>query len=306
MVTLLSSILLCWLMLWLFFGMLTTLIYPALRSTLHNIDPAQASTCILAWLAIAPCAALLATYIVYSPDIAQWLVTGHCHADGCRIHGPQSTLAIVPAALLAAWTLYRIVDCLLRQWLPARRLCAQLSQFGEDGQDFITLASAQPMAFTLGWLAPKVFISAGMQHACSAEDIDCILLHEAAHRQRRDNLRLLMARILSAPLPGLWPVRALDDLKLNCEKACDLHAAAKLSRETVAGALVRVAKVQQHAAPAASLAFVGNLTEQRIIALLDEPQAPLANQIVFAMGSAVMLVVLAMINPLHRVVELLP
>jgi hypothetical protein len=223
--------------------MLTTLVYQILRFKLQRIDPAEASLFILVWLAVPPLAALLTTYIVYSPDIAQWLVAGHCHADVCQVHGPQTTLAIFPTAVLAGWMVFR--------------------------------------------------------------DIDCILLHEAAHRQRRDNLRLLAARALTAPLPANWSARALDDLKLSCEKACDLRAAAKMSPENVASALVRVTKVQQHAAPTASLAFVGNFTEQRILALLSEPQPPLANHLLFAAASAVLIVVLAMINPLHRAVELL-
>jgi beta-lactamase regulating signal transducer with metallopeptidase domain len=127
----------------------------------------------------------------------------------------------------------------------------------------------------LGWLAPKIFISAGMQDACSAEDIDCILHHEAAHQKRRDNLRLLAARILTAPLPQCFAQPVLDDFKLCCEKACDLSAAALLSRASVAAALIRVARVQQQATPVASLAFVGNRTEQRIVALLEKPQRPL-------------------------------
>jgi hypothetical protein len=306
MLTLLSSILLCVLALWLLFGVLQAVIYRWLQPTLQSIDPSQASTVLLGWLALAPCAALLAGYVLYSPDLAQWLVAGHCHSSECRMHGPQSTLAVLPAALLTSWTLYTLVRCLRRQWLPARRLCDHLARIGDDSGGYITLASAQPTAFTLGWLKPKIFISAGMQAACSEQDIDCILHHEAAHRQRRDNLRLLVGRMLTAPLPRRLAQRALDDLKLSCEKACDLRAAAQLSRESVAAALIRVARLQQQAAPVASLAFVGNRTEQRIHALLDEPLAPLASEKVFVAMSVALLVILALINPLHWAIELLP
>lgn len=306
MLSLLSSILLCVLALWLLFGALQWGVYRLLQPTLQGIDPSQASAILLGWLALAPCAALLASYVLYSPDLAQWLVAGHCHANECHMHGPQSTLAILPAAMLAGWTLFSLLRCLRRQWLPARRLCDHLTGIGEDSGSFVTLASAQPTAFTLGWLKPTIFISAGMQDACSAEDIDCILHHEAAHQRRRDNLRLLAARILTAPLPQRFAQPVLDDLKLSCEKACDLRAAALLSRESVAAALIRVARVQQQAAPVVSLAFVGNRTEQRILALLDDPQPPLASEKVFVAASIALLVILAMINPLHRAIELLP
>ena len=306
MLSLLSSIILCALVLWLLFGALAALVYRLLRPTLHAIDPAQASSLLLAWLAIPPAAALLTCYVLYSPDLTQWLVAGHCHFNSCRLHGPQSTLAILPAAFLLAWTLSSISRCLLRLWLPARRLCAQLYRAGDDVGDFVRLDSTEPAAFTLGWLKSRIFISAGMQAACSAQDIDCILLHERAHRQRCDNLRLLVGRLLVAPLPSSWPRQALNDLKLCCEKACDLSAATALSRESVAGALLRVARIQQYSSPSDSLAFVGNQTEQRILALLGEPPAPLANELVFATIAATLLLILALINPLHRAIELIP
>ena len=306
MLTLLSSSVLSIFVLWLFFGALQALIYRLLQPSLLSIDPAQASKCLLVWLALPPVAALLASYVLYSPDLAQWLVAGHCHTTQCRSHGPQSSLAVLPAALLTAWTLYSVVRCLLRQWLPARRLCDQLTVMGVEHGGYITLDDNQPMAFTLGWLRPRIFISTGMQNACSATEIDCILRHEAAHRQRRDNLRLLTSRVLTAPLPQRWTQRALDDLKLCCEQACDSRAARLLSRESVAAALIAVTRLQQGASPVGSLAFSGNHTRQRILALLDEPQTPLANGKLFAAAAVTLLIILVIINPLHRAVELLP
>jgi hypothetical protein len=73
----------------------------------------------------------------------------------------------------------------------------------------------------------------------------------------------------------------------------------------VAAALVRVARVQQQAAPSASLAFIGNRTEQRVLALLDKPQSPMANELVFFTLSLALLLILGLINPLHRTIELL-
>ncbi|CAA0125542.1 Uncharacterised protein [Halioglobus japonicus] len=306
MLTLLSSIVLSVFTLWLFFGALQAIIYRTLQPVLLSIEPAQASKCLLVWLALPPASALLAAYVLYSPDLAQWFVAGHCHTSQCLAHGPQSSLAVLPAALLTAWTLYSIAQCLYRQWLPARRLCDQLTMMGVEQHDYITLDDSQPMAFTLGWLRPKVFISRGMQDACSEEEISSIVHHEAAHRKRRDNLRLLASRVLTAPLPQRWTARALDDLKLCCEQACDSSAAAILTRESVAAALIRVTRLQQQSTPVGSLAFSGNHTRQRILTLLDTPQVPLANEKLFAAAAVTLLIILMIINPLHRAVELLP
>lgn len=306
MLTLLSSVVLSIFVLWLFFGALQALIYRLLQPSLLSIDPAQASRCLLVWLALPLVAALLASYVLYSPDLAQWLVAGHCHTSQCQSHGPQSALAVLPAALLAAWTFYSVVYCLYRQWLPARRLCAQLTMMGVEQGGYITLDDDQPIAFTLGWLRPRIFISRGMQNACSATEIDCILHHEAAHRERRDNLRLLASRVLTAPLPQCWTQRALDDLKLCCEQACDSRAARLLSRESVAAALIAVTRLQQDASPVGSLAFSGNHTRQRILALLEDPQTTMANEKLFVAAAVTLLIILVIINPLHRAVELLP
>jgi len=306
MLALFSSIVLCALLLWLLFGAIAALGYRFVRPRLKTIDPVQASHLLLGWLALPPFASLLSCYVLYSPDLAQWLVAGHCHFDNCRVHGPQSALAIIPAGLLTVWMLYSVGRCFLQLWLPARRLAKQLCLVGNDTGEFVRLDSVAPVAFTLGWLKPRIFISAGMLSACSTQEIDCIVRHERAHRGRYDNFRLLLASLFSAPLPWRQMLPAVVDLKLCCEKACDLSAAAELSRTAVAAALIRVAKIQQSPSPPASLAFVGNQTEQRILALLDQPQAPMANELVFATISVTLLVILAMINPLHQAVELLP
>ena len=306
MLPLLSSMVLCALGLWLLFGALATLIYRLLQPGILAIDPSQASLFLLAWLALPSFTALLTCYVLYSPDIAQWLVVGHCHVNTCSQHGPQSTLAIIPTTFLLLWTLHGIGRKLRGQWLPTRRLYKQLCLIGNGNGDFVSLGSTQPIAFTLGWLKPRIFISAGMQAACSAQDLECILRHESAHRQRRDNLRLFIARLLAAPLPESWSLRAWCDLKLCCEMACDLHAARRTSRESVAAALLRVARVQQENTPSGALAFAGNATEQRVMALIAQPQPPMAGELVFATVAVTLLIVLALINPLHRAIELIP
>lgn len=306
MLTLLSSMLLCGLACWLLFGTLVTLTYRLIRPPLLNSDPDQAGNLILGWLSLPPLAALLTTTVMYSPDLTQWLVAGHCHLGNCRQHGPQSALTVWPAAALLCWIGLRAGRCLLSQWLCVRRLAATLAHTGRDMGAFVQLDSPEPAAFTLGWLTPKIYITAGMQSACSSRDIDCILAHERAHRRRHDNLRLLVARLFTAPLPRSWSAAVIADLALCCEKASDLRAARELSRESVASALLRVARLQQPASPAGSMAFSGTQTERRIRALLDEPVAPLGNEYVFAATSAALLFILFIVNPLHRAIELIP
>ena len=306
MLTLAASMLLCFLLLWLLFGALGRALYPLLRNTLLSIDPAQASMLLLAWIAMPALIAGLTCAVLYSPDVSAWLVTGHCHLGNCRQHGPQSAGAILPAALLLLWTGLRFYSCLRSQWLPAHRLGRELSAAGRRRGDYVELDTAEMAAFTVGWWNPRVFITTGLRAACSPRELDCIVLHERGHRRRRDNARLLVARLLGQPLPRRWSQAMLEDLKLCCEKASDQFAAGAVAPEEVAAALLRVARLQGQGTQPGVLAFAGSHIERRVRALLEAPATPLPGERVFACVSVALLFILAIVNPLHRALELIP
>lgn len=54
------------------------------------------------------------------------------------------------------------------------------------------------------------------------------------------------------------------------------------------------------------LAFTGSHIERRVRALLDAPASPLPGEWVFACVSAAVLFTLAIVNPLHRALEMIP
>ena len=132
------------------------------------------------------------------------------------------------------------------------------------------------------------------------------MLHERGHRRRRDNVRLLVARLLGQPLPRRWSQAMLEDLKLCCEKASDQFAAGAVAPEEVAAALLRVARLQGQGTQPGVLAFAGSHIERRVRALLEAPATPLPGERVFACVSAALLFILAIVNPLHRALELIP
>lgn len=306
MLTLAASIILCFLALWLLLGALACLLYPLLRKTVHAIDPAQASRLMLTGFALPAVIAGLTCATLYLPDISTWLVAGHCHLGDCRQHGPVISGAALPAALFLLWTAWQLAAGLRSHWLPARRLKRQLSALGQHQGDYVLLESNRAAAFTVGWWQPTVFVTTGLRATCPPTELDCILQHERAHRQRRDNARLLAARLLTQPLPRRWTQAMLDDFKLYCERASDEYAGRLLSREAVAQALLRTARLQRDAVPAGALAFAGDHTEQRVLALLREPAAPLGPERVLACAAAMLLLLLAIANPLHGALELIP
>lgn len=56
---------------------------------------------------------------------------------------------------------------------------------------------AEPLAFSVGLLRPRIVVSRGLVEQVSASELDAILAHEEAHSRNRDNLGLLAVRVLS-------------------------------------------------------------------------------------------------------------
>lgn len=97
------------------------------------------------------------------------------------------------------------------------------------------------VAVTHGLLRPIVVISTGLVDALDRQELGAVLAHEAEHVDRRDPLRILVARIVAA---ALWPFPLLKDLvehgALGSEISADRAAAADVGLRPLASALNRV------------------------------------------------------------------
>ncbi|TGD75490.1 M56 family peptidase [Mangrovimicrobium sediminis] len=303
--TLLSAAL-CALLLWWVLALLCAAAYPLLRRRLLALDPAQAGNFLLAYLALPLLGTLGASLLLYGSAGALLLVSDHCHAGQCSDHGPLlrgAGLALLP---VMAWYAWRLVNCVRRQWWPGFALARQLRCFGQRRGAAIEIPAAQPAAFTLGWWHPRVYLTSALLQRCTQNEVDCILAHEASHHRRRDNLRQLLANALAAPVPLQLAATQLEDLALLHELAADRDAAHSCTPEAVAGALLRVARLQRAAPPAGSVAFAGTRIERRVRALVEDPPPALPPTWSLAIAALVLCALLAAINPLHRLIETLP
>ena len=305
MIDALATAVLTGLLVWLVTGALLSLLYPAIRPLLLALSPSQSSRLLLGWLGLPLLAGLSLCALLYWPDLAQQIVREHCHAGGCQQHGPSSTFAIWPATLLSVWVVYRLSVCLFHQWLPTYQLRRQLDVAGRKKTGFIQLDHQAPAAFTLGWWRPSIFLTQGLVEQCSDNDIRGILEHEKAHQERRDNLRLLLVHLFTAPLPKRWVASMMADHQLCCEQACDLTASQHLSRDSIADTLLHVSRLQQQAIPVGATAFGDSHTELRILALLDNPKRSLSTAAMVGLSTSVPLFLLLLVNPLHELVEYL-
>lgn len=108
-----------------------------------------------------------------------------------------------------------------------------------DGEQVRIVADPRPLAFTLGLLRPRVYVSAGARERMTVEQLSAVVAHEAHHRRRRDPLRLMATRALATALFFVPACRALaaDHARL-VELDAD-QAAVRMtgSKKALAGAL---------------------------------------------------------------------
>jgi Zn-dependent protease with chaperone function len=109
----------------------------------------------------------------------------------------------------------------------------------------LRISHAIPPMAAVGIVRPKVLISGAAQFILSENEMRAALNHEAAHIQRRDNLKKLLLRSVAFPgmrgLETAWlesTEMAADDAAVSCAaEALDLAAAlVKLSRFATPGA----------------------------------------------------------------------
>lgn len=114
----------------------------------------------------------------------------------------------------------------------------------------VRLVHGSPVpAFTAGFLAPRIYVSADLPHRLRLEEVAAVLSHEAVHRHRRDPLRLSAWRFLAVLLFWLPALRRVaDDLADEAEIEADSQAARRYPLE-LASALLALAGGPRVVAP---------------------------------------------------------
>jgi hypothetical protein len=181
-------------------------------------------------------------------------------------------------------------------------LTGALSSLAEpsDRMPFKVVESPQRFAYCVGLLKPALLVSRGVLDLPPAQR-DAVIAHEAAHAERRDNLRRWVARVSLWPLPRRasdWLLRPLADAN---EQACDRIASDACGRRHLSDAL---ATFGEGGAPTTSQAVE---IDARLGALSDTaPRVALSPVIVGALIlAAYALCVLVALDAAHHGSELL-
>jgi Zn-dependent protease with chaperone function len=171
----------------------------------------------------------------------------HELAMACREAVPSDvtlgSLAVLGLAAIGVAAIVRGAVSATRQLSAHRRLMAAVAVRGRrsiGGVEVAVIAGAAPQAFCAGCLRPQIYLSEGAL-ALTPSEVLAVVAHEAHHEARRDPLRLLVARILSAGLFFLPVLGRLNDrYESLAELAADDAASAEpASRRALASALLK-------------------------------------------------------------------
>jgi Zn-dependent protease with chaperone function len=115
------------------------------------------------------------------------------------------------------------------------------------------LPVAAPLAFTIGLLRPRIYLSSGLIDLLDDDELLAVLCHELVHVQRRDNLWNWCVRLLRDITWFVPFIRRSWYLMVNSQdEACDVAAARYTDEPLVlARALVKVAEAWQECEPLA-------------------------------------------------------
>ena len=117
-----------------------------------------------------------------------------------------------------------------------------------------------------------VVVSRGLLELLSLDELKAVLLHERCHLERRSPLRALLVTALARGAGFLPVAKLLHRLWLLEEELEADRAAARMGHETVASALLRLAR---HARKVGGVGILAGSLELRVRALLGERCAPL-------------------------------
>ncbi|MAO40966.1 MAG: hypothetical protein CMK70_12385 [Pseudohongiella sp.] len=306
MIQLVGTFSLIWLMLWSGLALLFALLYPLLRRIVLGIHPQHGSQLLLVYWAAPALVGFLASSLLLVSRADGMFISAHCHG-ACEEHVPLLSVdalaigGLVIAALLILVLLFNF----LQQLAKGRSMFKQFELMTETRPGYRFLDAVEPAVFTLGWWNPRVFISRGLLESCSREQLAVILDHEQAHRQRKDNLRLLLGRVFTLFVPGDRGRQIRHDMHLLCEEACDFVAAGNHGVASVAETLVHVGRVlKNHPAPIHSRGFACSDLELRVQALLaHHGRRPIPAWQILLLTLVSMSLLILSLDPLHHGAE---
>lgn len=106
----------------------------------------------------------------------------------------------------------------------------------------------KPMAFCLGFINPRIYLSSGLVKIMTNRELETIILHEKYHLLKKDNLLLVATDFIRSfflPLPILTGI--IDKFMDNREISADRYAASYAKKQTIADAFKKLLNFESNA-----------------------------------------------------------
>jgi len=216
--------------------------------------------------------------------------------------------------LMVAFALVTLGAGCLRGWracLATTRLLRDCGpgypRFRVAGRDVEIIDLPGIMVAVVGAWRPRIVAATRVLEACSREELDAVIEHEAAHILSHDNLKLLL--LLSSP-DLLASMPAGEELIARWRAAAEFEADAvataqdPLTRVTLASALIKVARLSgaQRRPAALSMPIVVDDVDGRVRRLLAP--LPAANTLLPAVSIAALALLVPFLGvPLYGLIQ---
>jgi Zn-dependent protease with chaperone function len=183
------------------------------------------------------------------------------------------SLVAVGDGVWRAWRACVATRALLRQCGPARRWLI------ENGQTVKVVGAAEPIIALFGTWGSQIVAAECVVCACSTDELQQVIAHEAAHASARDNLKQLM--LLASPDVLAW-TRIGAALTRRWRAAAELEADQRATendprrRLALAAALIKVARAVgacDSAHLTLSMSIASDDVEGRVRRLLAPPNS---------------------------------
>lgn len=296
--------------------LLCALLYPRLRHFLRRAGPEFRGILIMGLLVLPLATGLAFVGVILSPALEYGPLAHHCHAAdiaGCVPHSLHSfgqalsAATILSIAGLMVWPFVRAAGPLRR----LKRAAEGLRRAGTDDAHYgaVIVDDPRPLAFSLGLLTPRVFISEGLKSRLREDELAAVIHHEKGHAQRRDGFWQLIGEVLSIGHSRQTTKLLLNDLNLAAEETCDRYAAQKAGGPlNVAATILKIERLygdHPPLAPAGAYGMTGSSVPARVEALIaarEERDGEIAVT-ALAGGAGLALAVFMTAEPLHHLIE---
>jgi Zn-dependent protease with chaperone function len=154
--------------------------------------------------------------------------------------------------------------------------------FNRKHMDITVIDSIEPVAFTMGFLKPKIVLSSTLIKMLDRAELEAVVYHETAHQKYYDPLKVFVLQIISK---AMWYIPltkwSYQNYKIMIELVADEYAVKRMGSELGLGsALLKLIKTRLSGSiTPAFVPFANGTVDYRIKQLIDpEPSIPVKIQ----------------------------